>query len=87
MRGLLGDRVTNVTAQTRTLGVDHFADGAAFRDFFKRTSGPTIAVYRSLADDPARTEELDAALAALGDEALRGGVMGWDYLLLTAQRS
>lgn len=87
VRGLLGDRVTDVTARPRTLDVDHFADGAAFRDFFKRTYGPTIAVYRSLADDPERTEELDAALAALGDDALRDGVMGWDYLLVTALRS
>ncbi len=70
VRALLGDRVTDVVAETRSLRVALFADGAAFRDFFKRTYGPTIAVYRSLADDPDRTAELDAALAALGDAAL-----------------
>ena len=64
-----------------------FADGAAFRDFFKRTYGPTIAVYRSLADDPERTAELDAALAAHGDRHLAGGTMAWEYLLLVAQRA
>ena len=55
-------------AETRSLRVALFADGAAFRDFFKRTYGPTIAVYRSLADDPDRTAELDVALNAVGVE-------------------
>jgi SAM-dependent methyltransferase len=87
VRSLLGDRVTDVVAEKDNLPVELFADGAAFRDFFKRTYGPTIAVYRSLADDPARSEELDDALAALGDDALSGGVMEWEYLLLTARRS
>jgi len=86
VRELLGDRVTDVTARTEGLRVGEFADGAAFRDFFKRTYGPTIAVYRSLADDPQRTAELDAALAQLGDDALQDGVMEWEYLLLTARR-
>ena len=58
--------------------------GAEFRDFFKATYGPTITVYRSIADDPARVAELDAALAALGDAALADGRMEWEYLLLTA---
>ncbi|HCB05359.1 MAG TPA: SAM-dependent methyltransferase [Nocardioides bacterium] len=92
VRALLGDRVVEVEAETRALRVAEFADGAAFRDFFKRTYGPTIAVYRSLADDPARTAELDAALAQLGDDALAegtpgDGVMEWEYLLLTARRT
>jgi hypothetical protein len=87
VRGLLGDRVTDVVAEKRRLAVGRLHDGAEFRDFFKRTYGPTIAVYRSLADDPGRTAELDAALAALGDEASRTGVMEWEYLLLTARRA
>jgi hypothetical protein len=86
VRALLGDRVTDLVVEKRGLPVDAFGDGAAFRDFFKRTYGPTIAVYRSLADDPARMAELDAALAALGDDALADGVMEWEYLLLTASR-
>jgi hypothetical protein len=87
LRALLGDRVTDVVTETGTVPVTLFADGAAFRDFFKRTYGPTIAVYRSLADDPARAEELDAALAQLGDDALTDGVMKWEYLLLTCRRA
>ena len=87
VRGLLGDRVTDVVADVRPLRVERFGDGAEFRDYFKRTYGPTIAIYRSLADDSARAEELDAALAALGDSAVRDGAMEWDYLLLTAVRA
>jgi SAM-dependent methyltransferase len=87
VRALLGDRVIDVVAETRTLRVGLFPDGATFRDFFKRTYGPTIAVYRSLAAEPARAEELDGVLAALGDSFVRGGAMEWEYLLLTARRA
>jgi SAM-dependent methyltransferase len=87
VRELLGDRVTDVKAETRTLPVPLFADGASFRDFFKRTYGPTIAVYRFLADDPARTAELDEALAAHGDRYVGTGPMEWEYLLFTASRA
>jgi SAM-dependent methyltransferase len=82
--GLLGDRVTDVEVRRERLVVDRFATGAEFRDFFKATYGPTIAVYRSIADDPARVAQLDAALAALG-----GGpdARAWEYLLLTATRT
>lgn len=87
VRGLLGDRVTDVVAETDTVSVPLFPDGASFRDFFKRTYGPTIAVYRSLADDPARAAELDEALAAHGDRYVSDGPMEWEYLLLTARRA
>jgi SAM-dependent methyltransferase len=86
VRALLGDRVDGVRARREVLEVSCFADGAAFRDYFKRCYGPTIAVYRALADDPERAARLDADLAALGDAALRDGAMEWEYLLLTARR-
>jgi SAM-dependent methyltransferase len=84
VRGLFGDRVQDVRAERQDLRVDCFATGAEFRDFFARYYGPVIAAYRNVADDPARTAELDAALAGLGDDALDGdGVMQWEYLLFT----
>ena len=53
VRALLGDRVTDVVAETATAaGARVFADGAPFRDFFKRTYGPTIAVYRATGRRP-----------------------------------
>ncbi len=88
VRTLLGDRVADVAAERRTLTVDHFGDGAAFRDYFRSLYGPTIAAYRNIEDDPDRVAELDAALARLGDGFLAGGsAMEWEYLLLTARRA
>ncbi|WP_395658557.1 class I SAM-dependent methyltransferase [Nocardioides sp.] len=81
---LLGDRVTDVEASREHLPVELFRSGAEFRDFFKTVYGPTIAVYRSIADDPARVAELDAALAELGDGP---DAREWEYLLLTATRA
>lgn len=91
VRGLLGDRVTDVRAQVRQLEVTRFATPEAFRDFFKASYGPTIAVYRTLSADTdtgaARAAALDEALAGLA-ERFRGpdGTMSWEYLLLTATR-
>jgi hypothetical protein len=53
----------------------------------KANYGPTIAVYRLIADDPAKVDALDADLAALGDRFLDDGAMGWEYLLVTARRA
>ena len=87
VRGLLGDGVADLRAQTGHARVDRFADGEAFLTFFKECYGPTIAVYRFIADQPERVAELDAALIALAAEHLDGGVMGWEYLLVTAERA
>jgi SAM-dependent methyltransferase len=88
VRALLGDRVTDVVTERRTLAVDHFADGAAFRDYFKAVYGPTIAVYRNIEGDADRAAELDVAIARIGDDYLRGGpTMDWEYLLLTARKA
>lgn len=87
VRELLGAGITELTARKQMLTVANFATGAEFRDFFKATYGPTIAVYSFLADDAAKVEALDADLAALGDRALVDGVMEWEYLLVTATRA
>lgn len=88
VRALLGERVTDVVTQRHALTVDRFADGAAFRDYFKDNYGPTISAYKAIGDDPERTASLDADLARLGDDYLRGGpIMEWEYLLLTARKS
>lgn len=83
---LLGDAVTDVDATRRTVRVDRFTGPTDFREFFKACYGPTVAVYRAVADDPARVAELDAALDALAAEHTVDGVMEWEYLLLTAHR-
>jgi len=88
VRGLLGDRVTDVITERQTLTVDHFADGAEFRDYFKTLYGPTIAVYRNIEGDPDRVAALDADIARVGDSGLSSSsTMEWEYLLLTARKA
>jgi ubiquinone/menaquinone biosynthesis C-methylase UbiE len=89
VRELLGDRVTDVATERRTLTVDHFGRPEDFRDYMKARYGPTIAVYRALADEPERAAALDADLAELArryDRGQRSTVLDWEYLLLTATR-
>jgi SAM-dependent methyltransferase len=89
VRALFGDRVTDVVARRQTLQVDHFERPEDFRDYFKAFYGPTIAVYRAIADDRERVSALDADLADLArrfDRGTGGTVMDWEYLLLTARR-
>ena len=70
------------------LTVDHFADGAEFRDYFKTLYGPTIAVYRNIEGDPDRVAALDADIARIGDSVLSDpATMEWEYLLLTARKA
>jgi hypothetical protein len=88
VRALLGDGVTDVRAQVRSLPVARFASGTEFREFFKSVYGPTIAVYRNVADDAAGTAALDDALLDLAARFQDAdGAMGWEYLLVTATRA
>ncbi|MFF5981081.1 class I SAM-dependent methyltransferase [Streptomyces olindensis] len=92
VRGLLGDRVTDVRAERRTVRVERFATPETFRDYFKERYGPTITVYKNIAGDPDRVAALDRDLAALARDAdlgtgQGGAVLDWEYLLLTARRA
>jgi ubiquinone/menaquinone biosynthesis C-methylase UbiE len=91
VRALLGDRVTDVDARRQTLEVDMFATPEALRDYFKRVYGPTIAVFRYIADDPEKVAALDRDLVALAERFDRGTggalVLDWEYLVLTATTS
>jgi SAM-dependent methyltransferase len=90
VRGLLGDRVTDVVARRQTVTIDGFATPDAWRTYWKSVYGPTIVAYRNVADHPERVAELDRDLAALAtryDIGPRATVMEWEYLLLTARRA
>lgn len=90
VRALLGDRVADFSARRETITVDRFASAEAFRDYFKSHYGPTIAIYRAIADDPAKVAALDSDLAAMARRHNRGAsslVMDWEYLLVTARRT
>jgi len=87
VRELLGDRVTDVRSQRDVLRVDRFDGPEDFVDYFKANYGPTIAVYKAVADDPDRVTALDRDLTDLArrfDVGDGSFVMDWEYLLLTA---
>ncbi|MGH8996095.1 MAG: class I SAM-dependent methyltransferase [Acidimicrobiales bacterium] len=89
VRSLFGNRVAEVAARHQAVTVDNFDTPEAFRRYFAANYGPTVAAYRSLADDPERVAALDRDLAALArrhDRGARTLVMDWEYLLLTARR-
>jgi ubiquinone/menaquinone biosynthesis C-methylase UbiE len=86
---LLGDRVTDVEARREPLAVEHFDSPEHFRDYFKANYGPTIAVYKNIADDPEKVAALDGELVELAQRFDHGDgstVMDWEYLLLTAHK-
>lgn len=86
---LFGDRVTDLDVRRRIVTIDQFARPEDFLDYFKVRYGPTIAVYRNVADDPERTAALDGELVALTRKFNRGdttAVMDWEYLLITARK-
>ena len=86
---LLGDGVTDVTTDRRSVTVDRFTTPEEFRDFFKANYGPTIAAYQALADRPDLAAALDADLVELArhhDTGNNTTVMNWEYMVLTAHK-
>jgi ubiquinone/menaquinone biosynthesis C-methylase UbiE len=89
VRELFGERIEDFTARQQDLVVDQFATPEEFRDFFKANYGPTIAVYKAIADDADKVAALDRDLVALAERFDRGDghtVLDWEYLLVTARR-
>jgi SAM-dependent methyltransferase len=85
--GLLGDRVTDVDAERRSIEITRLRSAEEFVHFFKANYGPTIAAYRGLAGEPDRAAELDTALLELAHGHLaEHGRFSWEYLLLTGTR-
>src|SRR6187551_15063 len=58
LRELFGDRITEIEARRQELVVEAFATPEEYREYFKRTYGPTIAAYRFIADDPEKVAAL-----------------------------
>ncbi len=87
VRTLFGDSVSSLEATRTNVRVSAFATPEEFREFFKTHYGPTISVYKAIADDPAKISALDEGLAELG-RRFRGadGEMDWEYLLVKAVR-
>ncbi len=87
VRHLFGEGISELSAITASVHIDHFDSGESFRDYFKQAYGPTIAAYRALAEDPKRTACLDAEMVELAASHLAEGAMDWEYLLVVARRS
>jgi SAM-dependent methyltransferase len=89
VRALLGDRVSDVVARKQTLSTDLFPTAEKWLAYWKTVYGPTIAVYRGIADDPERVAALDRELTAIAARFDRGSdatVMDWEYLIVTARK-
>ncbi len=84
--GLLGDRVRGVSTVRGMLEVDRFDSAEAVHTYFKNHYGPTIEAYANIGANAVLAAELDAQLIELAQEYLMGGVMEWEYLLLTAEK-
>ncbi|TLM75550.1 class I SAM-dependent methyltransferase [Pseudarthrobacter sp. NamB4] len=92
VRGLLGDRVTDVHARKQALAVRSFHRPEDFVRYFKSHYGPTISVYKFIAADGEKVKALDQALTELADSFgdAHGDTpfqMEWEYLLLTARKA
>jgi ubiquinone/menaquinone biosynthesis C-methylase UbiE len=91
VRELFGDRVTALDLRRGHVVMDHSADPAEFREYWKRNYGPTIAVYRYNAADPDRVAGLDRDFLQFLTARNRGGATGpatydAEYLLVTARK-
>lgn len=92
VRELFGDRVTNLEARRHEIVIDHSPSPQAFREYWKRNYGPTIAVYKFNADQPDRVAALDRDFLDFLTEWNRSTEPGKtvyhaEYLLVTATKS
>jgi ubiquinone/menaquinone biosynthesis C-methylase UbiE len=91
VRDLFGDRVTEIDARRQTVVMDHAASPTEFQAYWKQNYGPTIAVYRFNAPDPARVADLDRDFEQFltrwnGSETPGETAYDAEYLLFTARR-
>jgi hypothetical protein len=75
----------------RTVVMDRCADPTEFREYWKRTYGPTIATYRFASNQPERVDELDRDFLRFLTEWQRVDAAGRtayeaEYLLVTARK-
>ncbi|WP_458780803.1 class I SAM-dependent methyltransferase [Arthrobacter sp. D3-16] len=92
LRELFGDRITETSARKKSLEVHSFHQPEDFVRYFKSHYGPTISVYKFIAEDGDKVKELDKALTDLaesfgdahGDTPFQ---MEWEYLLFTAKKA
>ena len=90
LRALFGGRVEFRTLERDVLDITAFEDPHDYARHFKSYYGPTIAVYRAIAEDAEKVEALDRDLVDLAVRfglTEQSGVTEWQYLLVTARRA
>jgi ubiquinone/menaquinone biosynthesis C-methylase UbiE len=90
VRRLFGDRVEALEL-TRRRYVERAASPLHYRELFKTTFGPAVAIYASLADEPDRAAALDRDFLDFAIDANQGPADGpaeyeYEYLLVVARR-
>ena len=89
VRGLLGNKVSDVVTSRRLATVNRFQTPEEFPAHSRQTTGrPSLRSWDS-ANEPDRASALEHDLANLARRDHRGSgetIMDWEYLLLTAQR-
>ncbi|OBH47719.1 class I SAM-dependent methyltransferase [Mycobacterium mantenii] len=83
---LLGDHIAAFTATRGMLAVNRFDSAEAVHAYFKAHYGPTIEAYANIGHNRVLAAELDAQLVELAQDHLVNGTMGWEYLLVTAEK-
>jgi 2-polyprenyl-6-hydroxyphenyl methylase/3-demethylubiquinone-9 3-methyltransferase len=68
VRDLFGDEVTGLECRIGVVRNDSFEQPIEYREYMKRTYGPTITAYRRVAE-LGRVEQLDAAFGELCDRS------------------
>jgi len=85
---LLDGRAEVTRTEIESLDVTAFGTPEEFRDYFKACYGPTIGVYKNIAEDPDKVAALDGELAAIAAENFGpDGSMSWEYLLFSARKA
>ncbi|MGH7263854.1 MAG: SAM-dependent methyltransferase, partial [Candidatus Rokuibacteriota bacterium] len=90
VRELFGDRVESLE-MTRGEYVERAGSPREYYELFRETFGPVVAIYASLADQPARAAALDRAFLDFVTRANRGPRGGpaqypYEYLLVIARK-
>lgn len=90
VRELFGDRL-EVLEMSRGRYVERAASPRAYRELFTRTFGPVVALYESLADQPARLAALDQDFLEFATHANSGPAGGgaeycYEYLLVIGRK-
>jgi ubiquinone/menaquinone biosynthesis C-methylase UbiE len=90
VRDLFGDRIESLE-MTRSEYVERAHNARDYRELFKQTFGPVVAIYQGLAEEPERAAALDRDFLGFATRANSGPPEGpaeyrYEYLLVVARK-